>query len=73
VLEHRSSAPGNREQRREGAVDERRLAVEDVDSGSVTSPWISSGMPIALHRLERRMDVADVGDAVAELVVAWAG
>ena len=33
-------------------------------SGSVTSPWTSSGMPIAAIALQHRHDPVDIGDAV---------
>jgi hypothetical protein len=50
-------------QRLQVPLDEHRLAVEQVDLGSVTSPCTSSSRPGALHGLERAVGLAQVGHA----------
>ena len=57
----------------EHALDEHRLAVEHVDSRIGDLAVDAQHHADLLHPLERRIDIADVGDARALLVVAPAG
>ena len=50
--------------RGEHAIDEDRLAIEDVDVGIGDLAMDEQRHADPLHRLERRMKRADVGDAV---------
>ena len=66
--------PENRAVRRlKDAVDEHRFAVEHIDVGVGHLAMDAQHHADPLHPLERRMDIADVGDAAALLVVAPAG
>ena len=50
-------------QRRQDALDEHRLAVEHIDVGIGHLAMDAKHHADALHPLQRRVDVADVGDA----------
>mmetsp|Transcript_16910 Transcript_16910/g.40159 ORF Transcript_16910/g.40159 Transcript_16910/m.40159 type:complete len:295 (+) Transcript_16910:853-1737(+) len=63
VLEHDLELGHGRAQRRHHAVDEHGLAVEDVDVGVGHLAVHEQQQALALHRLQRRVGLAQVGHA----------
>ena len=61
------SAGKSRDQRREHALDEHRLAVENVDLGIGDLAMDEQRHADPLHRLQRRAERGDVGHAVRRI------